>query len=623
MIKKISALTLATSVLVAPAIAKVSFSLDVEALSNAGGTALSTTGLLVLVVDTGGDGFAGPTAGNLASGNDKVVQSWDLAEAGPGETAITLLTEGGVTWDAEWSEGDPLALYWFPNLSSSSMSPAADEAYGVFTDSAGIGSGDDWQMPADGTFLHSLKLFTETATKLVIAGDFPASWGTAAFAVMNPPGSAVAPTSVVGTASGPKIDFSWTDGDSAGGGYIVQRTPKGHGNWQTIGFAPDGANAFSDDMISAGIEYEYRLIAGNGLNSATNTLASAIQAERLVLASVSARAYVQEGFGNARRMFGQVDLLGNANTKNVIFQASGPWMSKPEIGVSNALTDPKMKVWKHPNPDFADRVVVAENDDWMVRGIPEEALTIESVQAEFGATTRRVNVFDENSKDASWYGNIDRGISYTFMLSSDDGAEGPGHIGIYNIEGGVDFASSDNRISALVTRGFLGGGTDRSNKMFGEFSIEGSAGVEKTVLIRGLGPNLVHYELGGVDASGNPIEDVKIVADPSIKLWRHLDPINDFPNRELIAFNDNWQVQDWTGEASGVSVISDLDAINTAVDYVISKDPRQIPFDAGSKDALLLVKLVPGVYTFLLDTKEFSESGIGLLGIYEIEVADM
>lgn len=601
-IKILSLLT--AGALASTAAAKVSFALDIEALTDelGGSNYLTNSGLLVLVVDAGSDGFSLPSAGNLASGGDEVVATWDLASQGPGTSGITLLTQGGVDYSGTWSEGDPLALFWFPSLASGGV-PATDEVYGMFTDGVGFTQGDSWAMPSDNTLLHSLKLFTESATQLVDIGngDVPNLFGQAGFAVNGTaPIGGTAPTSVVVTPNGDVIELSWPDGNADGGSFIIQRSPAGQTDWETVGSAGASSTGFTDDLISAGLLYTYRVLAGNGFGVGATAAAAAVQAERSLLASVAARSLMQPEL--PRRMYGQVDVIGNAPTKNVIIQASGPWLAGKIIG--DPVQDPAMELYTHPNPDFNDRVTIDLNiDDWMSQ---TNALAIDQAQSDFGSDvhTRRVNIFDISSKDASWLGEVNSGDAYTFAVNSVDGSTGPIHIGIYNVEAaGTQFDQSDNRIVALATRGYLGSAI--GHKMFGEFTIEGN--VKKLVLIRGLGPNLGYFP---------PLNDGSalraVVEDPNITLYYHPDPINDISTRTEIAFNDDWETQ-----VPSAAVITDMNTILEAEQYMLNFDPRQVPFDLGSKDALLLVELDPGVYTFILNAPG---TGIGLLGIYEIEI---
>lgn len=133
----------------------------------------------ILVVDAGqngfvGDyltatadysGFAGTTLaeGNLigGSGDDEIVYAGDIVDDS-GITgiadSITFNLDGGI------DQGDELGLYWFPTVSTGSISGAVDE-YGFFrsdSPSTVIDNSIAFVVPPDGTF--SLAALTPSAT---------------------------------------------------------------------------------------------------------------------------------------------------------------------------------------------------------------------------------------------------------------------------------------------------------------------------------------------------------------------------------------------------------------------------------------------------------------------------
>jgi hypothetical protein len=583
----------------------ISFNIAAGTLRDENGVAING-GLVILAVDTGNDGFALPSSSSFFPASDDMeVARWNFSEGGGLDGEFLASKVIALYDEANWTEGDRLALFWYPNLTKVSTEPGASK-FGVFADPIDESTGDPWAMPADDTHLYSLQFFAEGS--ILNQTSFANQYVAAATLDENADVGLTDAMTTPSKQSATVNRISWDISAGAQAYTVERREIDKDGNplgWETVTSVAGNVsqvNAYADDdMLRPGATYQYRVIAENGLSALTSLSDSELFSERSVLASVAARSMMESSI--PRRMYGQVDVVGPAPVKKVIIQASGPWLAGKIIGAP--VQDPSMELYTHPNVNFSDRVTVRTDiDDWMTEA---NALEIDQVQSDFGPSvdTRRVNVLAENSLDASWLGDINSGDAYTFAVNSDDSSEGPVHIGIYNAEEeGTQFAPSDNRIVALATRGYLG--TPIGHKMFGEFTIEGN--VKKTVLIRGLGPNLANFPPLN---DGNPLRAV--VEDPSITLYYHPDPVNDISNRTEIAFNDDWQSQ----QASAVS-ISDLAKIAKAEQAMLEFDPRQVAFEDGSKDALLLVDLDPGVYTFLLNAPG---TGIGLLGIYEIEAA--
>lgn len=577
--KKLTALTLAAGLsAAAPAFAaKVSFSLDIEALVQGDGTtAISDTGLLVLVVDTAGDGFDLPGDGSFVSDDDREVAKWDLGDPKYSFDSpdITLLTEGGVTYGNDWSEGDRLALFWFPTLSGDET-PGADTAYGVFADALGSASGDAWEMPASGTLLHSLKLFTEAATKLVMFGDYPNAAGATSFAVNNPPSTGTPDSPSVGvTVAGTKNDLSWTSATNPSLGYIVQRRTSGGDDWETIGFATGSDTSFADTSVRPGREYDYRLQSIDTFATAASNIPS-VTAERSVFGNVSTRSRIVAGDARTQ-MFGGVVATGNAPTKNVILQAIGRSFF---AGQNNFVADPALTVFRGTDQ-------IASNDDWMGS---ENALAMDGAMSIGNA----VELGAEGSKDASELIQATMNVGHTFAVSSVGGDSGDVLLGIFNADS-AELGLNDNRIVNLSARGYLDG-EDASSVFAGGTIIRGN--VPKEVLVMAWGPYL---------AGISPDLDGQVIENPSLKLRQLSD------SETVIASNDDWEVQ--SPSTSAVATVeTDVDRIRN----VMSTLGYQLYADGGT-DALLLVTLEPGAYTFEIEGA--GGSGIGLFAINEVEI---
>jgi hypothetical protein len=134
-----------------------------------------------------------------------------------------------------------------------------------------------------------------------------------------------------------------------------------------------------------------------------------------------------------------------------------------------------------------------------------------------------------------------------------------------------------NRISNLSTRARVGGA---DNQLISGFVIAGSG--SKRILIRAMGPALSDTRYG-IDQP---------LADPLITLVR---------NGVVIAQVDNWE------EAGTRAELLDVMARVGA-----------FPATAGSKDAMLLVDLQPGIYTAVISGRE-GGTGTGLAEIYAVD----
>ncbi len=169
----------------------------------------------------------------------------------------------------------------------------------------------------------------------------------------------------------------------------------------------------------------------------------------------------------------------------------------------------------------------------------------------------------------------DEGV-YSVRLTNDAGS---------TTSSGASLTIDDVASSALVnlaTRGFVGTGADI---MIGGLTVLG--GTSKTVLVRGLGPQL--------EASGVP----GFLEDPLLTVFRTIFG-NGPPTSQLLITNDNWE-----GGPNAAELAEALTTLNK-------------PLVAGSKDAALLLTLNEGVYTFQLSGNGNTE-GVGLIELFVVE----
>jgi hypothetical protein len=125
--------------------------------------ALAPTGsIAILVVDTGGDGFATalvPTSplspGSTLVGfdkptNDVIIARWDLSSL---NMSGQLLNITNTSLGEPLATGRALALYWFPSLIPTSPNVGLT-AFGFYTDPVGIDGSDMWELPAESSLVQ-------------------------------------------------------------------------------------------------------------------------------------------------------------------------------------------------------------------------------------------------------------------------------------------------------------------------------------------------------------------------------------------------------------------------------------------------------------------------------------
>ncbi len=180
--------------------------------------------------------------------------------------------------------------------------------------------------------------------------------------------------------------------------------------------------------------------------------------------------------------------------------------------------------------------------------------------------------------------------SQTLIIQSASAAdEGVYSVQVSNAAGsatsGGGTLTIDNEATAdlvnLATRGLVGTGGDI---MIGGLTVLG--GSTKTVLVRGLGPQLASQGVPGA------------LADPELKVFQTLFDENPIRS-QLLVTNDDWE-----------------DGSN-ATELAAALATQNKPLVAGSKDAALLLTLNQGVYTFQLSGVGDTE-GVGLIELFVV-----
>jgi hypothetical protein len=224
------------------------------------------------------------------------------------------------------------------------------------------------------------------------------------------------------------------------------------------------------------------------------------------------------------------------------------------FGVTGASTDTRLDIYDSNN------VRVAFNTDWA--GSPVLA-----------AAMSQVGAFSLNSasKDAVVLSMLKPG-AYTAMVT---GTAGAALVELYDVDSISPY--SPKRLLNISTRALVeANGTLNAGFMVGGYA-------SKRVLIRAVGPGLSAYGVSGA------------MADPVLKLYRQSGN-----TQTLIRFNDNWQAG------------NDNDLLVGATQLV-----GAFPLGTGSKDAAILISLMPGTYSAVLSSAT-GAAGTALVEVYEV-----
>ena len=169
----------------------VTINLDADQLKTAGGTAMPTTGLVMLIASTTDTSFGAPIPSAFVTGDDVILWTWSLDSgfgAGVFSDKVENLQLGSPSISTEWGSGDRLEMLWFPDLTIGDASPGEGTSYGRYRDPATSGSGTDgsalWVTPGEGATISLRFLMTDG---IVSPGTVAASAGLASFTVVPEP----------------------------------------------------------------------------------------------------------------------------------------------------------------------------------------------------------------------------------------------------------------------------------------------------------------------------------------------------------------------------------------------------------------------------------------------------
>lgn len=133
------------------------------AFLNSSGNPLPDGALIQIIASTQDATFNAPTATAFVSGDDVIIASFtvDSVSSGvAGGVVAQLNIADYTTYSASFSVNDPLAVRWFPSLTTSSTVPGST-SYGHFSSSSVL-SGSDiaWLAPADAGGTYTLNLLS-------------------------------------------------------------------------------------------------------------------------------------------------------------------------------------------------------------------------------------------------------------------------------------------------------------------------------------------------------------------------------------------------------------------------------------------------------------------------------
>ncbi len=303
---------------------------------------------------------------------------------------------------------------------------------------------------------------------------------------------------------------------------------------------------------------QFRCVVDNYTAPQAVSAGAALSVPWSQFAALSARAPV--GTGDQALFLGLVFAGGG---KPVMFRGIGPGLVKGDASLADqVLADPQLTLreWQTVN-GTAQFVEIAANDDW--GGTAE-------LRTRFSALG--MGALDDASHDAALLLAPTRAV-YTAQVGGVGGTTGVALAEAYD----ANFADKSRRLTALSVRNHVGTG---AGMLIAGFVIAGDA--PRKVIIRGVGQGLVPQVVA-----------TAVLANPTLQL------------NKLDVTTTTWTVvganDDWGGTAELTTAMHQAGMGTLAAD---------------SKDAVLLLELLPGIYTAQVSGVG-DTTGIGLVEIYE------
>jgi uncharacterized repeat protein (TIGR03806 family) len=243
--------------------------------------------------------------------------------------------------------------------------------------------------------------------------------------------------------------------------------------------------------------------------------------------------------------------------KTVLVRGVGPALASPPFNIDGPLLDPLLTLF---GPDSATRVA-ATNDDWTAGNAPTFAAT-----GAFPLPT--------GSRDAALVMQLAPG-AYTAHVAGAGGATGIALVEIYDADAAPAGAPLAAGLINTAVRARVGSG---ANILIPGIVV--SAGADRTLLIRAVGPGLAAPPFNVPDALGSPVVALYIGA-------------------QAVAANTGWGT-----------------AVNAAEIRETARALGAFPLAEGSRDSALLVTLPAGAFTLQVSGAN-NTTGVALVEVYE------
>lgn len=255
-------------------------------------------------------------------------------------------------------------------------------------------------------------------------------------------------------------------------------------------------------------------------------------------------------------------VVEGSTPKQFLVRGIGPGLSR--FGVGNVISDPVLSVY-----DSTGRLV-QQNVGW------SSNLNANAI----ASAARAVGAFDLTpaAKDSALLLTLNPG-AYTFQVTNAAGASGNALVEAYDLD---TISSTTTRAINISTRGQVGTG---DSILIAGLVVQGQS--SRTLLIRGIGPALGAFGLTGT------------LADPVVKVFT--------AEGVLLASNDNWSE----------TTLANNRAIDASEVQTASAAVGAFPLAAGSKDAALLITLIPGNYTIQVSGAN-NTTGVALVEAYDV-----
>jgi hypothetical protein len=159
-----------------PAVVNAAYTFNISAayLNEQNGNPASQNGLVLLIADTLQNGFATLSDStpvslngfiNGPSNDDLILARWQLG-ASSQTNGMFSDAANNLSLQGNWNAGDPLALLWFPTLTTASNTASGGTRYGIYNNLAvandpSLDGGARWVTQGDGTY--ALNFFTSSA----------------------------------------------------------------------------------------------------------------------------------------------------------------------------------------------------------------------------------------------------------------------------------------------------------------------------------------------------------------------------------------------------------------------------------------------------------------------------